>query len=430
MSLSKDEAKGSLLVRQAAEVPAVSSPQAARNKGQEGRIVYWIYDYPVWSVWLLFCSVFVAFTWIGTLGMRRTIHSWIHGDARTNEMVGIALSSFFVLFGLLLGLLAVATYQNYANIGDIVDKEASSLSALYRDVGGYPQPIRGQLQERLREYTRYTIEEGWEQQRRGIAPKGESVRSGLIVRTMLSFEPSKKSEEIIHAEALRQGNQRIQLSRARMSNITTGLPAVLWWVVAFGAVLNLVLIWMQDMEIHVHLILGAILASILATVIFLIAELDNPFRGEVAIGPDSLAGVYNGIMKAEPTGTAADAKDMLAKAVAAVEADKVKALETFNKGQDGFLEGDLYPFCFNLSDGIEVANVNQPQKIGRSVKDSKDVTGKAYGLELYAAAQKPAGDITEVSYMFLRPGANQEPSPKVAFVTRAGDLGCAVGYYQ
>ncbi len=392
--------------------------------------MFWIYDYPVWAVWLLFCGVFVAFTWIGTFLMRSTIHSWLHGDVRTNEMVGIALSSFFVLFGLLLGLLAVATYQNYANIGDIVDKEASSLSALYRDVSAYPKPMRGQLQERLREYVRYTIEEGWEQQRRGAVPKGESARSGLIARTLLSFEPSKKSEEILHAETLRESAQRIQYSRARMSNITTGLPAVLWWVVAFGAVLNIVLIWMQDMEIHVHLILGAILASILASVIFLIAELDNPFRGEVSIGPDSLEGVYNGIMKAETHGTAAEAKEMLARAVAAVEADKLKAIESFNKGRDGFLEGDLYPFCFKLSDGIEVANVNQPQKVGQNVKDSKDVAGKAYGLELYAAAQKPAGEISEVSYMFLRPGSSQEPSPKTAFVTRAAELGCAVGYYQ
>ena len=34
------------------------------------------------------------------------------------------------------------------------------------------------------------------------------------------------------------------------------------------------------------------LASILAAVIFLIAMLDNPFRGEVGAGPESIARVY------------------------------------------------------------------------------------------------------------------------------------------
>ncbi len=94
-----------------------------------------------------------------------------------------------------------------------------------------------------------------------------------------------------------------ELSRARMSNVTLGLPAVLWWVVAFCALMNIALIWLQDMEIHVHLILGGVLASILAAVIFLIAELDNPFRGGVSITPQSIARVYETVMKPDELAT-------------------------------------------------------------------------------------------------------------------------------
>src|SRR5215472_19229337 len=57
-------------------------------------------------------------------------------------------------------------------------------------------------------------------------------------------------------------------------------------------------------------------------------------------------------------GTAADAKAMLEKTVAAIKADKAKALDQINKDENGFLVGDLYPFCFNLSDGLLVANAN------------------------------------------------------------------------
>jgi hypothetical protein len=71
--------------------------------------VYWIYDYPSWAIGLLFCGLFVAITWIGIFLTRATLHSWLHRDKRTNEMVIVALSSYFVLFGLLLGLLAVST---------------------------------------------------------------------------------------------------------------------------------------------------------------------------------------------------------------------------------------------------------------------------------------------------------------------------------
>jgi len=393
-------------------------------------MMYWIYDYPGWVIGLLFCSTLVAFTWVGIFLTRATVHSWLHREKRANEMVGLALSSYFVLFGLLLGLLAVATYQNYSNVDDIVTNEASSLAALYREISSLPQPSRGQLQQRLREYTRYTIEEGWAQQRKGIVPKGEVVRSGLLIRSLLDFEPSNDKEKLIYEDALRQSDHRNELSRARLSNVTTGLPTVLWWVVVAGAAINIVLIWMQDMEVHVHMILGAALASILGLVIFLIAELDNPFRGEISIGPDAIARVYEDVMKPRQTATAEQAMAMLARAVAAVKADKTKALAMFSTGEGGFLDEDLYPYCFNAGDGIFVADVNQPKLVGQKVMDLKDATGKPFGLELYKAMQKSEGQITDVSYMFPKPGSEQQLAPKVAFVTRVGDLGCAVGYYQ
>jgi hypothetical protein len=47
---------------------------------------------------------------------------------------------------------------------------------------------------------------------------------------------------------------------------------------------------------------------------------------------------------------------------------------------------------------------------------------------VYAAAQKPEGQITELSYMAPKPGTTAPVFPKVSFVTRVGDLNCGVGY--
>jgi signal transduction histidine kinase len=131
-------------------------------------------------------------------------------------------------------------------------------------------------------------------------------------------------------------------------------------------------------------------------------------------------------------GTADEAKAMLMKTIAALKADKANTLDLINEGQGGFLDRDLYPFCFNLSDGITVAvaSPNSKQVLGKDVRTIKDPTGKALGPELYAAAQKPEGQITEVSYMWPRTGSDKTPVAKVSFVTKAGDLGCGVGYYK
>lgn len=125
-------------------------------------------------------------------------------------------------------------------------------------------------------------------------------------------------------------------------------------------------------------------------------------------------------------GTATEAKAMLERAVAAVKADKARAIEMFKNGGDGFKDRDLFPFCFNLSDGKFVAA--SPTSLGVDIRSRKDATGKAYGEELYIAAHE--AKISEVTYMFARPGNDKTPVQKTSFVTRAGDLGCAVGYFN
>ena len=70
-------------------------------------------------------------------------------------------------------------------------------------------------------------------------------------------------------------------------------------------------------------------------------------------------------------GTADEAKAMLMKAVAAVKADKAKALDMFNKGEGGFLDRDLYVFCANVSDGklVALGNPNAKQNLGVDTRD-------------------------------------------------------------
>ena len=132
-------------------------------------------------------------------------------------------------------------------------------------------------------------------------------------------------------------------------------------------------------------------------------------------------------------GTADEAKAMLMKAIAAVNADKTKALDMFNKGEGGFRDRDLYVFCANASDGtiVAIGNPNLKQALGTDIRAAQNSTGKAFGAEIYAAMQKPEGQITEVSYMMPKPGADNTPVAKVSLIARAGyDLGCGVGYYK
>jgi hypothetical protein len=133
---------------------------------------------------------------------------------------------------------------------------------------------------------------------------------------------------------------------------------------------------------------------------------------------------------AQTGGTPQEARAMLDKAVVAVKADRDVALAMFLKGEGGFLDRDLYPFCFRIADAKGLAG---PKAVpaGTDVRTLKDANGQAYGQAIYAAAQKPEGEITELApYLFPKPGTTTPTFPKVSFVTKVGDLGCGVGYYK
>ena len=103
---------------------------------------------------------------------------------------------------------------------------------------------------------------------------------------------------------------------------------------------------------------------------------------QLAIG-SAFAVLAAGSAWAGEYGTPAEAKAMLQKAVAAVNADKAKALEMFTKGEGGFKDRDLYPYCGG-PDGNFTAH---PSLVGKSLKDLKD-KAKAAGGELSAKDKK------------------------------------------
>lgn len=259
---------------------------------------YWIYDYPSASIALLFCVFFVAVAWLGTIFIRPFIRLFIRRQPGLNDLVGYILSSYCVFYGLLLGLLAVATYQNASTVEENVAAEAAALTTIYRDVSSYPDPERGQLQEMLRVYTRNIIDESWPAQRRGLISETNTARIAEFFRTLAAFEPKSLSQQILHAEAIRQFNHYNELRRMRIHHVKTGIPPVMWAVVVVGALLNILIVWMFDMKLLVHLILGGVLAFFIGLSIFLIAAMDNPFRGEVSVGPDAFELVYKSVMTA------------------------------------------------------------------------------------------------------------------------------------
>ena len=259
--------------------------------------VYWVYDLPNWSFCLLTIIVFVAFGVAGLLPTRNWVRRQHRVNHSHNDIVGFYLAAVTVFYGITLGLVAVGTWTTYSDVGTKVDREAEVVSSLYRDVSGYPDSIRAALQGDLKDYTDYVVNIGWQQQRQGIVPVGSAVFIERFQKRLLAFEPATAGQQILHTETYKQFNNLVEARRARLNAVTTGLPGSLWALVILGALISIaVTLFFDTPSLSMHLWMTVLMSGLLGLMIFLIGALDNPFRGEVSVGPDSLRMVYSQLM--------------------------------------------------------------------------------------------------------------------------------------
>ena len=257
----------------------------------------WIYELPTWLLAALIVLTFLALSIGGLLFSRRHITKFLVFSREINDAVNYFGSAIAALYSVLLGLIAVASWSNFSSISGLVSKEAATIGVLYRDVGGYPEPLRSELRAEFREYTVFIIEKVWPAQRHGRLLDQPTVMLTQIHEKLMDYEPPTSGKSVMHAETLRKFGDLIDLRRQRVDRVDDGLPTILWVVVVVGGLLTVgisFLFYIQDVRFHVLLL--SILSVFIGLMIFLIAALDRPFRGEVSVSPASYQTIVDRVM--------------------------------------------------------------------------------------------------------------------------------------
>lgn len=257
----------------------------------------WLYDLPTWLLCLFIIAVFVGVSVGGLLFSRRHITKFLVFSREINDAVNYFGTAIAALYSVTLGLIAVASWSNFSSVAGLVSKEAATIGVLYRDVGGYPEPLRTELRRELRAYTVFVIEKVWPAQQHGLLLDQPTMMLTEIHQRILDYEPPTLGRQVMHAEAMRKFNELADLRRQRVDRVDDGLPFVLWVVVCLGGFLTIgvsYLFWIEDTRFHVLLL--TLLSVFVGLMIFLIAALDRPFRGGVSVSAQSYETVIHRVM--------------------------------------------------------------------------------------------------------------------------------------
>ena len=130
-------------------------------------MIAWLQQLSPFPLAVVCSGSFVLFTWFGIIFLRPFLRLLLRRQLGANDLVSYTSSWFSLLYGLLLGLLSVATYQNPTQIQTFVQREAAALALLYRGSTAYPEPLRSELQYLLRDYTLFVVNKDWPAHRGG-----------------------------------------------------------------------------------------------------------------------------------------------------------------------------------------------------------------------------------------------------------------------
>jgi hypothetical protein len=248
----------------------------------------WAYNMAPLQLALIMVASIEAVSLFGLFLARRFLLPHLHFHDGVNDAISGTVQAIGVFYGITVGLIAVGVWNTHSNAADIVSKEAAAIGAMYRDVSGYPSPVRERLQSDLKGYTEALIQQIWPAQQEGrVVNVGVQLMDDLQA-SLYAYEPATAGQTALHSETLRAYNSLIGYRRLRIDAVESSLSRVMWAVIWVGAVISIGVAYLYRIEDGLlHSILIALMAGFLGVVLFMIVINDRPFLGKNSIEPTS-----------------------------------------------------------------------------------------------------------------------------------------------
>jgi hypothetical protein len=234
----------------------------------------------------LLVSLFVLISVGGLLLVQRLVP--IEVRQRQNDVAGFIYAVLGVAYAVLLALMVIAVWERWEGAMATVDDEASELAEIYWIAHQLPQPEGRHIQELAHSYAEVVVDEEWPLMAQGeFSPKAWATIDDLR-DSIQSLDSSTDDQLLLDQQALERVHGLADARRDRLLAAEEGLPAIMWVVMVGGGFIVVGFTYLFGMENNLtHILMVAALALIISSVLFTVASLNYPFRGDVHIGPDA-----------------------------------------------------------------------------------------------------------------------------------------------
>jgi hypothetical protein len=208
---------------------------------------------------------------------------WLHAN---NEVAGNYLQTLGTIYAVLLAFVVFVVWQQHNETRSAIEKEANELSDFYRIIQALPETQR--VQDCIRAYGQIVIDEEWTDMARGLWSKKAGQTLEGIWQALQGVTPRSGRDEALYAEALARFNDLSDARSDRLHCSLLRLPLSLWVLLFTNGALVVGSMWIFGLEsFSAHALMTVALAGSIAFILFLVADLDNPFWGSWRIAPDA-----------------------------------------------------------------------------------------------------------------------------------------------
>lgn len=257
-----------------------------------------ILDLPIWLVGALIIAVCAVLSSVLVLAVR----PWVR--RRFGEQHNVVFSDGFAalrtMYAFIAGLLVFAVFGTFQQASTVVAREASALELMYRDAHTFPEPQRSQAETAILGYVRSVIDDEWPLMAHGAKSPETDQALDRMYDVWGPMAPTGGWSDQYNQSFDKLG-EVVTLRNERIQHSTATLPTIYWFVVFVGALLTVLYFALSYMPNRtMHVISVALMTVMLAVVIFLLVQVNYPFRGEVSVKVDPFTELVDTIGRIGP----------------------------------------------------------------------------------------------------------------------------------
>lgn len=207
---------------------------------------------------------------------------------RDNATIGSISSLIGIIYGVLVGFIALYLIDNNDHATDAVLREANAIANIYRHSQWLREPVQSELKGQLETYIDKVTRLEWPLMRGG---KDVDVAGDYIIQNISNILKTYKSmnatDNFILQDLLTELKTLYNARHDRISMSSAQLSPEIWEVILVGTILIIGINYAFRVNFYLHLFAISAFAIMAASTLFLLVTLDRPFQGEFAIEPDA-----------------------------------------------------------------------------------------------------------------------------------------------